>query len=75
MVNGLAYLLFLGSNGYCGGKVIYIDTENTFRPDRLRPIAERFNLDQVQTKHGRILLFARHIYEKRTRNLKYVAKI
>ena len=22
------------------------DTENTFRPDRLRPIADRFNLDQ-----------------------------
>ena len=28
--------------------VIFIssDTENTFRPDRLRPIADRFNLDQ-----------------------------
>lgn len=35
-----------GENGYTGGKVIYIDTENTFRPDRLRPIADRFNLDQ-----------------------------
>lgn len=23
----------------------YIDTESTFRPDRLRAIAERFNLD------------------------------
>ena len=23
----------------------YIDTEGTFRPDRIRPIAERFNLD------------------------------
>ncbi|KAF0296748.1 Meiotic recombination protein DMC1/LIM15 [Amphibalanus amphitrite] len=31
---------------YTGGKVIFIDTENTFRPDRLRPIADRFNLDQ-----------------------------
>merc|ERR1711990_707855 len=31
--------------GHQGGKVIFIDTENTFRPDRLRPIAERFNLD------------------------------
>ncbi|KAK7072995.1 Meiotic recombination protein dmc1 [Halocaridina rubra] len=31
---------------YTGGKVIYIDTENTFRPDRLRGIADRFNLDQ-----------------------------
>ena len=23
----------------------FIDTEGTFRPDRIRPIAERFNLD------------------------------
>uniref|UniRef100_A0A668ASV2 Meiotic recombination protein n=1 Tax=Myripristis murdjan TaxID=586833 RepID=A0A668ASV2_9TELE len=35
-----------GENGYSGGKVIFIDTENTFRPDRLRDIAERFNVDQ-----------------------------
>lgn len=35
-----------GANGYTGGKVVYLDTENTFRPDRLRPIADRFNLDQ-----------------------------
>ncbi|CAM1302493.1 DMC1 (predicted) [Pycnogonum litorale] len=32
-------------NGYSGGKAIFIDTENTFRPDRLRNIADRFNLD------------------------------
>ncbi|XP_027207586.2 meiotic recombination protein DMC1/LIM15 homolog [Penaeus vannamei] len=31
---------------YSGGKVIFIDTENTFRPDRLRPIADRYNLEQ-----------------------------
>ncbi|XP_003729914.2 meiotic recombination protein DMC1/LIM15 homolog [Strongylocentrotus purpuratus] len=46
-----------GSNGYPGGKVIFIDTENTFRPDRLRDIADRFNLD-----HGAMLdnvLYAR----------------
>ncbi|XP_064635711.1 meiotic recombination protein DMC1/LIM15 homolog [Lineus longissimus] len=35
-----------GANGYSGGKVVFIDTENTFRPDRLRSIADRFNLDQ-----------------------------
>ncbi|CAH1794134.1 unnamed protein product [Owenia fusiformis] len=35
-----------GSNGFTGGKVVFIDTENTFRPDRLRDIADRFNLDQ-----------------------------
>uniref|UniRef100_A0A8C5QRD0 Meiotic recombination protein n=1 Tax=Leptobrachium leishanense TaxID=445787 RepID=A0A8C5QRD0_9ANUR len=34
-----------GSNGYTGGKVIFIDTENTFRPDRLRDIADRFGVD------------------------------
>eukprot|EP00967_Tisochrysis_lutea_P003513 scaffold4189_cov14-Tisochrysis_lutea.AAC.1 len=27
------------------GKVAYIDTEGTFRPDRIIPIAQRFNLD------------------------------
>ena len=35
-----------GANGYTGGKVMFIDTENTFRPNRLRSIADRFNLDQ-----------------------------
>uniref|UniRef100_A0A665U9C7 Meiotic recombination protein DMC1/LIM15 homolog n=1 Tax=Echeneis naucrates TaxID=173247 RepID=A0A665U9C7_ECHNA len=35
-----------GEDGYSGGKVIFIDTENTFRPDRLRDIADRFNVDQ-----------------------------
>ena len=35
-----------GENGFSGGKVIYLDTENTFRPDRLRPIALRYNLDE-----------------------------
>ncbi|MES1903399.1 MAG: Meiotic recombination protein dmc1, partial [Paramarteilia canceri] len=34
------------NENYQGGKVIFIDTENTFRPNRLREIAERFNLDQ-----------------------------
>jgi len=30
--------------GVCG-KVAYIDTEGTFRPERIRAIAERFNLN------------------------------
>uniref|UniRef100_A0A8C4T9C7 Meiotic recombination protein n=1 Tax=Erpetoichthys calabaricus TaxID=27687 RepID=A0A8C4T9C7_ERPCA len=34
-----------GDEGYTGGKVIFIDTENTFRPDRLKDIADRFNVD------------------------------
>jgi len=36
----------LPGENFSGGKVIYLDTENTFRPDRLRPIADRYNLDQ-----------------------------
>ena len=28
-----------------GGKAMYIDTEGTFRPERLVEIAERFGLD------------------------------
>ncbi|KAF2366432.1 DNA recombination and repair protein Rad51-like C-terminal, partial [Trinorchestia longiramus] len=34
------------AGAYSGGKVIFIDTENTFRPHRLRGIADRFNLEQ-----------------------------
>ena len=33
------------SEGGGEGKAIYIDTEGTFRPEKLAPIAERFNLD------------------------------
>ena len=36
-----------GAGGYSGGKVIFIDTENTFRPDRLKSIADRYNLDHT----------------------------
>lgn len=28
-----------------GGKAIFVDTEGTFRPERIVDIAERFNLD------------------------------
>ncbi|KAM8889879.1 meiotic recombination protein DMC1/LIM15 homolog isoform 2-T2 [Synchiropus picturatus] len=35
-----------GADGHSGGKVIFIDTENTFRPDRLRDIADRFSVEQ-----------------------------
>ena len=31
------------------GKVAFIDTENTFRPERIKSIAERYNLDPVET--------------------------
>eukprot|EP01147_Barroeca_monosierra_P010965 gene10965-3037_t len=33
------------ASGYSGGKVIYIDTEGAFRPERLEGICERFNVD------------------------------
>ena len=32
------------------GKAIYIDTEGTFRPEKLAPIAERFGLDPKQAQ-------------------------
>jgi meiotic recombination protein DMC1 len=32
-------------SGGGAGKVAFIDTENTFRPERIKAIAERFNLD------------------------------
>lgn len=55
-----------GANGYSGGKVVFIDTENTFRPDRLRDIADRFNVDQTAVLDN--VLYARaytseHQYE------------
>nr|CAI5843258.1 unnamed protein product [Callosobruchus analis] len=46
-----------GTNGYLGGKVMFIDTEQTFRPDRLRCIADRFNLDQTAVLEN--ILYAR----------------
>ena len=33
------------TTGYPGGRIVYIDTEGTFRPDRLKPIADHYNLD------------------------------
>ncbi|KAF2904190.1 hypothetical protein ILUMI_01982 [Ignelater luminosus] len=55
-----------GCNGYLGGKVVFIDTENTFRPTRLQAIANRFNLDPTTVLHN--ILYARaynseHQYE------------
>jgi RecA/RadA recombinase len=31
-----------------GGKVAFIDTEGTFRPEKICPIAERFGLDPTE---------------------------
>ncbi|XP_044534195.1 meiotic recombination protein DMC1/LIM15 homolog [Gracilinanus agilis] len=61
-----------GAGGYPGGKIIFIDTENTFRPDRLRDIADRFNVD-----HSAVLdnvLYARaYTSEHQMELLDYVA--
>ncbi|BCS23330.1 recombinase DMC1 [Aspergillus puulaauensis] len=38
--------------GGAEGKVAYIDTEGTFRPDRIGQIAERFGLDPDSTKEN-----------------------
>ncbi|KAL5018656.1 hypothetical protein ScPMuIL_004378 [Solemya velum] len=61
-----------GANGYNGGKVVLIDTENTFRPDRLRTIADRFNLDQEAVLDN--VLYARaYTSEHQYELLDYVA--
>uniref|UniRef100_A0A8D0L7I1 Meiotic recombination protein n=1 Tax=Sphenodon punctatus TaxID=8508 RepID=A0A8D0L7I1_SPHPU len=61
-----------GADCYTGGKTIFIDTEHTFRPDRLRDIADRFNVD-----HDAVLdnvLYARaYTSEHQMELLDYVA--
>ncbi|VDD96318.1 unnamed protein product [Enterobius vermicularis] len=55
-----------------GGKIIYIDTENTFRPDRLRQICDRFNVDQESALDN--VLYARaYTSEHQMELLDYVA--
>lgn len=45
------------------GKVAYIDTEGGFRPERIRPIAERYGLDADAVLDN--VLYARaHTYEQ-----------
>src|SRR5271163_145119 len=44
-------------NGGAEGKVAYIDTEGTFRPERIRQIAERFGVDGDQALEN--ILYAR----------------
>ncbi|XP_063382041.1 meiotic recombination protein DMC1/LIM15 homolog [Cydia fagiglandana] len=59
-------------SGYQGGKVMFLDTEHTFRPDRLRPIADRFNLDQNAVLDN--VLYARaYTSEHQAELLDYVA--
>ncbi|NWS98986.1 DMC1 protein, partial [Mionectes macconnelli] len=61
-----------GPNGYTGGKIIFIDTENTFRPDRLRDIADRFSVDHEAVLDN--VLYARaYTSEHQMELLDYVA--
>ncbi|XP_071278966.1 meiotic recombination protein DMC1/LIM15 homolog isoform X1 [Agelaius tricolor] len=61
-----------GPSGYTGGKTIFIDTENTFRPDRLRDIADRFNVDHEAVLDN--VLYARaYTSEHQMELLDYVA--
>lgn len=50
---------FKGGNGKC----IYIDTEGTFRPERIPPIAQRFGLDPTQVLDN-ILVARVHTHER-----------
>lgn len=55
-----------GTN-YSGGKVIFIDTENTFRPERLEPICDRFGIDYAAALDNIYYLRARttdHLVER-----------
>uniref|UniRef100_A0A1B6GPJ8 Meiotic recombination protein DMC1/LIM15 homolog n=1 Tax=Cuerna arida TaxID=1464854 RepID=A0A1B6GPJ8_9HEMI len=68
----LCVMAQIPSGNYSGGKVIFLDTENTFRPDRLRPIAQRFNLDQTAVLDN--ILYARaYTSEHQFELLDYVA--
>ncbi|CAK9199415.1 unnamed protein product [Sphagnum troendelagicum] len=51
------------------GKVAYIDTEGTFRPERLIPIAERFGLDSTAVLDN--IVFARAYTAEHQSNLLY----
>ncbi|EEB10495.1 conserved hypothetical protein [Pediculus humanus corporis] len=58
--------------GYTGGKVIFLDTEHTFRPDRLRLIADRFDLSQEEVL-GNVLYARAYTSEHQQELLDYVA--
>ena len=42
-------------NGGGGGKVVFIDTENTFRPERITEICNRFGVDPEEILNGIIV--------------------
>lgn len=54
------------------GKAIYVDTEGTFRPERIRPIAERFGLDSTAILDN-ILVARAYTHEHQSHLLSLVA--
>lgn len=54
------------------GKAVYIDTEGTFRPERIAPIAERFGLDPVAVLDN-ILVARAYTHEHQMHLLSLVA--
>lgn len=46
--------------GGASGKVAYIDTEGTFRPDRIRSIADRFGVDGTMALEN--ILYGPHLF-------------
>ena len=62
------------NDGGAEGKAIYIDTEGTFRPQRLQAIAERFGMDPSVALEN--VAYARaHNSEHQTELLKMAAAI
>ena len=53
------------------GKVCYIDTEGTFRPERIAPIAERFGVDSTSTLEN-IITARAYTHEQQMKLLVYV---
>lgn len=54
------------------GKALYIDTEGTFRPERIKEIAARFNLDEEETENN-ILVAKAHSTDEQNELLRQAA--
>jgi meiotic recombination protein DMC1 len=61
-----------GAMGGGNGRAMYVDTEATFRPERIRPIAERFGLDPVAALDN-ILVARAYTHEHQAHLLTMVA--
>ncbi|KAG8342693.1 meiotic recombination protein DMC1 [Trypanosoma vivax] len=60
------------SMGGGNGKAVYVDTESTFRPERIKPIAERFGLD-VDAVLANIIVARAYTHEHQMHLLSMVA--